>query len=103
MPFRITNAPASFQSWMNVVFKPIERLGIFFVDILVYNKNIVDDWTHLEEVFRLMSKNEMHVNANKYSFRVTKIEYLSHFISAQGVKTGPKKLMQLAFGKYPKV
>lgn len=98
MPFGLTNAPASFQRWMNTVFKPLLRktVLVFFDDILVYSKSLSDHWKHLEEVFKLMSVNQMYAKDSKCAFAVNKIEYLGHFISAEGISTDPSKIKAVA-------
>lgn len=94
MPFGLTNVPASFQNWMNQVFKTLLRkyVLIFFDDILVYSKTLEDHWQHLALVFELMEKHQMFAKASKCVFAIDKIEYLGHFISARGVETDPTKV-----------
>ena len=103
IPFGLTNAPASFQSWMNSVFKPLLRkcVMVFFDDVLVYSKNLFEHWNHLREVFKLMQSNQMYAKASKCSFAVQKIEYLGHFISANGVETDPQKLTVVTSWQVP--
>ncbi|XP_074327433.1 uncharacterized protein LOC141665350 [Apium graveolens] len=104
MPFRLTNAPASFQRWMNSVFKPLLRKSVlvFFDDILVYSKNLADHWVHLEEVFQLMISNQLYAKESKCSFAVYKIEYLGHFISVEGITTDSRKVQAVANWPVPK-
>lgn len=49
MPVRLTNAPSTFQSLMNEVFKSHLRkfILVFFNDILIYNKSKIDHLRHL--------------------------------------------------------
>lgn len=94
MPFGLTIAPASFQEWMSHIFKPLLRRGVlvFFEDILVYSMSFEEHYKHSEAVFELMQGNQMFAKDSKCAFAVSKIEYLGHFISKDGVQTDPTKL-----------
>ena len=90
MPFRLTNAPASFQSFMNDIFRP--HLRRFFDDILVYSRSWEDHLQHLKQVLRILSEHQLYVKLSKCQFGVLKVGYLGHLISFEGVAVDPTKI-----------
>ena len=102
MSFGLTNAPSSFQSLMNAVFKPLLRKSVlvFFDDIQIYSKDVNAHLVHVEVVFDLMKQHQLYAKMSKCAFAVDKVEYLGHFISVGGCQLIPKRLQQCNIGQY---
>lgn len=94
MPFELINAPSTFQSLMNNVFRPYLRrcVLIFFDDIFVYSTDLQIHLTHLAIVFNTLRENSLFVNLKKCQFAVDRIEYLRYWVSAKGVEADPTKV-----------
>lgn len=93
MSFELTNAPVTFQSLMNEIFKLyLWKFDlVFFDDILIYSRAFREYLGHLRVVLQLFQDNRLVVNRKKCSFNQTQIEYLSHIISKKGVEVDPRK------------
>nr|KYP53687.1 Retrovirus-related Pol polyprotein from transposon 297 family [Cajanus cajan] len=97
MPFRLMNAPSTFQALMNEVFREKLRRGVvvFFYDILVYNKGWGEHLNQLGVVMGILKQQQLFANKEKCNFGQSKIEYLGHVISTQGVSVDPTKVMNV--------
>ena len=97
MPFGQMNAPATFQSLMNQVFKPFLRrcVLVFFDDILVYSNDISEHEKHLGMVFAVLRDNQLYANKKKCVFAHSKIQYLGHQISKHGVEADEEKIKSM--------
>lgn len=94
LPFGLTSAPATFQGVMNdVLAKLLRRNVLVFVDdILVYSTSLEDHVSHLRQVFQILTDHQLKVKRSKCSFAQSKLAYLGHIISANGVATDDEKI-----------
>ena len=64
--------------------------------LLIYSKNADEHVKHMELVFSILRKHELYANRKKCNFARSKIEYLGHAISGEGVEVDPKKIKFIA-------
>jgi hypothetical protein len=97
MPFGLTDAPSTFQSLMNSIFKPFLRKNVlvFFDDILIYKKSSEEYVHHVDRVLQLLEEKQLYANPFKCSFGVHEVEYLGHIVSNEGVKVDPNKMKSM--------
>ena len=104
MPFSLTNAPTTFQSLMNFVFKEYLRkfVLVFFDDILIYSPSWESHMVHLQLLLQTMRDHILFAKPSKCHFGIQKVEYLGHYIFGQGVETDPKKIATILQWPQPK-
>jgi len=95
MAFGLTNAPATFQSVMNLIFANLLRKGVivFMDDILIYSATLEQHVALLEQVFEILKKHKFFIKLSKCSFAQKEIEYLGHTVSSNGVATDKSKFL----------
>lgn len=84
MSFGLTNAPVTFQSTMNRVFKYILRkfVLVFFDDILIFSETKEDHWLHLVQVFDILRKHKLLLKLLNALFFQEELQFLgSHYLS----------------------
>jgi len=72
MSFGLTNAPASFMSLMNDIFKPhLDLFVIVFInDIPIYSKSKKEHKEHLRMVLGLLKEKMLYAKFSKCEFRL---------------------------------
>ena len=93
MPFRLTNAPATFMGLMNRVFQPyLDQFVVVFVDdILIYSQLEVEHEDQLRIVLQLLRDHQLYAKFSKCEFCLAEVGFLGHVASASGLSVDPRK------------
>ena len=98
MSFGLTNAQAAFMDLMNRVFCPyLDKFDIVFIDdILVYSRSELEHERHLGLVLQTLRRHQLYAKFNKCEFWLSRVRFLGHVISADGIYVDPHKVEAVA-------
>ena len=101
MSFGLTNAPSSFQSVMNSVFK--EYIGkfvlIYLDDILIFSTSPEEHLEHLRLVLAKLDEHHFYAQLPKCEFFQTELKFLGFIVGNGHMKMNPKRVEAIV--KYP--
>jgi len=94
MLFGLTNAPATFQCFMNDVFSDLLDVCIvvYLDDILIYSDDITQHWRHVKEVLKRLQKVKLYTKTEKCEFHLDSVEYLGYVLSPSGLTMSNAKV-----------
>ena len=94
MPFGLVGAPRTFQRMMDRIIRGLEyKIALAYLDdIIVYGATIEECLENLRIVFARIRTAGLKLKPSKCSLFQLETNYLGHIISADGVKTDPKKV-----------
>ncbi|GBG83682.1 hypothetical protein CBR_g37483 [Chara braunii] len=97
MPFGLCNAPGTFQHAMNRIFHDyLDKFVIVYLDdILIFSRIVEGHVGHLDKVLSLLRQHQFKINREKCEFGRTRILYLGHEISAEGLKPDDAKVASI--------
>ncbi|GBG91862.1 hypothetical protein CBR_g53753 [Chara braunii] len=97
MPFGLCNALGTFQHAMNRIFHDyVDKFVIVYLDdILIFGRTVEEHVAHLDEVLSLLRQHKFKINEEKCEFGRTRILYLGHEISTEGLKPDDAKVANI--------
>ena len=99
MPFGLRNAAQTFQRFMDTLLHGLPIVFTYIDDLLFANPDEATHRRHLHEVFSRLAKYGVSINAAKCQFGVSSLTFLSHHISADGIRPMDAKVQ--AIQDYP--
>ena len=104
MPFRLTNAPATFQRLMESCLGDLHLNWciIYLDDIIIFLKDPDDHIKRLEGVFEKLAQAGLKLKPSKYEFFKARLKYLGHIVSLEGIATDPAKIETIQNWPVPK-
>ena len=93
LPFGLTNAPATFQRMMENVLGDLNMTValVYLDDIIIFSNSFQEHIQHIEAVFGRIRKFGLKLNPSKCSFFQTRIKYLGHIVSREGLEVDTSK------------
>ena len=94
MPFGLCNAPSTFQRLIDNVLGQLKwSIALVYLDdTIVFSKTFEEHLVNLALVFNAFRKSGLTLKPTKCKFAESKLDFLGHIISADGVSVNPKKV-----------
>ena len=96
MPFRLKNAGATYQRMMTRMFR--DKIGrtveVYIDDMVVKSKQKKGHIDDLKEVFEVLRRHKLRLNANKCAFGVGVSKFLGYMITYRGIEVNPDQVVK---------
>ena len=94
MPFGLKNAGSNYQRMMTKMFEP--RLGksieVYMDDIVVKSKMVSEHVRDLGNIFEILRKHKLRLNASKCSFGVGSGNFLGYMVTHRAIEVNPDQI-----------
>jgi hypothetical protein len=94
MPFRLSNALATFQNMMNYIFQDLLALGliVYLDNILIYAKTEEEHNRIITEVLKCLAANRLAILQDKCFWSTTQVDCLGYVISKDSIEIAQDKV-----------
>lgn len=94
MPYGLNNSCQSFQSLMTRVLRSLtwKHCLVYVDDIIIWSKDFQTHLKHLDLIFQRFREAYLKLRPTKCEFANSKILYLDHIISNEGIKVDTFKI-----------
>ena len=92
LPFGVHSAPAIFQRAMEGILRDVPSTVVYIDDVLITGKTQEDHLKNLDLVLSRLEKEGLSLRREKCSFMLSRVEYLGHVISSDGLQPSEGKI-----------
>ena len=104
MPFGLCNAPSTLQRLMERCMGEMNLRDclIYLDDIIIFSSTFEEHLERLEAVFSRLQLHNLKLKASKCDFLRSRVAYLGHIVSEEGIQTDPEKTAAIENWPVPK-
>ena len=94
MPFNLKNTGSTYQRMMTRMFKPQlgKNIEIYVDDMVVKSKMVTEHLGDLGNIFDVLRRHKLRLNASKCSFGVGSGKFLGYMVTHRGIKVNPDQI-----------
>ena len=94
MPFGLKNAGSTYQRMMTKMFEPQlgRSIAVYVDDMVVKSKVVSKHVGDLTNIFEILRKHKLHLNASKCSFGVGLGKFLGYMVTHKGIEVNPDQI-----------
>jgi len=94
MPFGLKNAGSTYQKMMTRIFEPQlgKKIKIYIDDMVVKSKLESEHVNELGNIFEILRRHKLRLNASKCSFGVGSRKFLGYMVTHCGIKVNPDQI-----------
>ena len=94
MPFYLENVGATYQRMMTRMFEPQlgKNIEIYIDDIVVKSKLEFELVNDLGNIFEILRRHKLRLNASKCSFGVGSGKFLGYMVTHSGIEVNPDQI-----------
>ena len=94
MPFGLKNAESNYQRMMTKMFELQlgKNVEVYIDDMVVKSKLMSEHLTDLMNIFEILRRHKLRLNASKCSFGVGSGKFLGYMVTHRGIEVNPDKI-----------
>ena len=94
MPFDLKNAGSTYQQMMTKIFEPqlSRSIKVYIDDMVVKSKIVFEHVKDLTNIFEILTKYKLRLNASKCSFVVGSGKFLGYMVTHRGIEVNPDQI-----------
>ena len=94
MSFGLENARSTYQRIMTTMFKSQlgKNIEVYIDDMVVKSKVVSEHVKDLGNIFEIMRKHKLRLNASKCSFGVSSGKFLGYMVTHRGIEVNPDQI-----------
>lgn len=104
VPFGLTNAPATFQSYLHTALYDILDVCcvVYLDDILIFSLDRESHTGHIKQVLDRLRKADLYGKLSKCTFYQKQVEFLGYIVSQDGISMDPQRVNDIVSWEEPK-